>query len=67
MKIVSRKIKLELANQKLTVADLSRKSGLSTFTINRVINGSHNVLPKTAGALADALGLPAEQLIDMED
>ena len=60
-------IQLEMARQKMTLAELCQKSGLSRYGVNKIMNDNRPVRPKTAGSLADALGIPVEQLIDMED
>lgn len=63
MKINKNAIELEMARQKLTLAALCEKSTLSSFGLNKVMNVNQEVRPKTAGLLAEALGVPVEQLI----
>ena len=45
--------------------DLQQKSGLPKATYIRALTGK-NVRPATIGKIAKALGVPVENLIDME-
>src|SRR5688572_14054620 len=49
-----------------TQADLARKAGLSPDTVSRIERGERP-RPRTAQALADAIGVPVERLLGLAD
>lgn len=55
-----------MAEQGLTRAELSKKSGISAVTVRDIINGKRPVImPATAGALASALGIDVLDIVTM--
>ena len=53
----------ELARNCMTLKELSEKSGVSYMTVNRIKNGTQELMPKTVGKLAKALNVTVETLI----
>ena len=66
MKLNQDQIKLEMARQRLTVNELCQKAGVSYLSFSNINAGKQNPRPVTVGKLAYALGVPVEQIIEME-
>lgn len=66
MKINYQKFFIACAKSKITMVAAVEKAGLSSFVLSRVKQGK-NVQAATAGKLADALGVPVTDLLDLED
>lgn len=66
MRIDKNKIELILAEKGLTQAVAAEKSGLSQSRYTVIIN-SEAVRPKTVGKIAQGLGVPIEDIIDMKE
>ena len=62
MQISKDKINIELARQGLTMAELAEKTGYSRARVNAILN-SINILPRTAGKIARALGVDVEEIL----
>jgi transcriptional regulator with XRE-family HTH domain len=58
-----KKFKLAQAKSCLSTSELSKKSGLGTNTIWKIISGKSVARPKTIGKLAKALNINVEELI----
>lgn len=63
MKVNSKKFEIIMANACMTFSDLSKKSGISQFTIARIKSGT-NANPATIGKIAKALNVSVEELIE---
>ncbi|MBU5254997.1 helix-turn-helix transcriptional regulator [Tissierella praeacuta] len=63
MKLDINKIKLERANQGLTMGELAEKSGLNLKTISKLENGSDSLRLVTVGKVAKALGKRIEDFV----
>jgi len=66
MKLNQDQIALELARQRLSAAELCGKAGISYPAFMKCKSGKHEPRPSTIGKLAYALGVPVEQIIEME-
>lgn len=66
MKINIKKLNLLLAKHMLTKQDLCSKSNLSHKSIENIYKGKL-VAPKTAGKLANGLGVPVTEIIEIEE
>ena len=66
MKINYQKFFIACAQSKMTMSVAVEKAGLSCRVLSRIKQGE-NVNALTAGKLADALGVPATDLLDLED
>ena len=64
MKIRKNVIELLMAEQGISVAVLSGKTGISSVGISRIKNGLQNPRPATIGKIARALNVPVENLIE---
>lgn len=66
---ISRRIEAEAARQGLSQAELARRTGLNSGTINRYVNGklSHGMSADSVRKIADALGVSCEALGMMGD
>lgn len=58
----TKKLVLARAQAALTVRELSKKSGVTTSTINRIEKGHIEPNPVTVGKIARALNVPVETL-----
>lgn len=56
-----------LANNCMTLKELSRMSGVNTVTLTRINQGTQNPMPATVGRIAKALGVPVETLLIKEE
>ena len=65
MKIDGSKLKFQMTIHHLSQKKLSKKSGLSTFTIFNALN-SKNVRPMTARLLSRAIGVETEKILKEE-
>lgn len=65
MRLDRNKIYLQLARQGLSVEDLSVRYGVSRQRIYVILN-SVSVSTKTAGRIAQALGVDVTEIIDMD-
>lgn len=66
MRIDKQKLNVILAEKGLTIGEAAKKSGLSRGRYTLIIN-SESVRPKTAGKIAQGLGVHIEDIIDMEE
>ena len=64
MKINANKFITAMAKAKLSVGELSEKSGIGKNTIYSINRGNYKATPKTVGLLASALGVDVEELIE---
>lgn len=62
MKLNQLKVKLLLAKQLISQADLADKAGISRQTLSAVMNG-RNCRPELLGRIAKALGVEPEEII----
>ena len=53
-----------MANACITINELSKKSNVSRYTLNKYTSGKSNPKPATIGKLAKALNVPVEELIN---
>lgn len=67
MKIDNEKLKLAMANKVYSAKDLSEKCGVAQITICRITKGAQKARPTTIGKIAKALGVPVEQIIELEE
>lgn len=65
MRLDRNKIYLQLARQGLSVSDLSVRYGVSRQRIHVILN-SVSVSTKTAGRIAQVLGVDVTEIIDMD-
>lgn len=65
MKIDGSKLKFQMSIHHLSQKKLSKKSGLSTYTVFNALN-SKNVRPMTARLLAEAIGIETEKVLKEE-
>jgi len=63
---VNGKIKLLRQQQALSLSDLSKMTGLSRITINRIENGKQKPMPRTVRKLAKALGVQVADLTSLQ-
>lgn len=63
MKLNQLKVKLLLAKQLISQADLADKAGISRQTLSAVMNG-RNCRPELLGRIAKALGVEPEEIIE---
>lgn len=63
MRVDKHKFEIVMANKCMTSADLSKKSGVSQFTITRMQTKAETQ-PATIGKIAKALEVPVEELIE---
>lgn len=62
LKLDRYKTELLMAEQKLNISDLARKSGAMRHTVYAAFNGS-NMRPVTVGKLSRALGVAPEEIL----
>ncbi|UZT82114.1 hypothetical protein [Caproicibacterium sp. BJN0003] len=65
MKINGSKLKFQMAIHNLTQTKLSKKSGLSTYTVFNALN-SKNVRPMTERLLSRAIGIEEGKILEEE-
>ena len=58
------KLKSLIFNNGLTYTELSKSSGVSRTSINRIVNNDFKARPSTVGKLAKALGCKVEDLLE---
>lgn len=63
MKISNRKLDLALARKCLNMRDLRKDKNVSQQTLTRIRQGEE-VLPKTVGCIATALGVDPKEIIE---
>lgn len=63
MEINVGKLKSLIYNNGLTYTQLSKNSGVSRASINRIVNNDFKARPSTVGKLAKALGCKVEDLL----
>lgn len=63
----SERIRDELAKRGWTVTELARKVGVSRRSMQRILGEKQRVRPDTQVALSQALDLPREDVIDLEE
>lgn len=63
MKLDSIKIKLIMAENELTHADLAEKLGVDRTWVSHLISGKRACRPVTAGRIAKALGVPVSEIV----
>lgn len=66
MTIDRSKVNIILAKKKITISEFCNKSGISRNRFYTVMN-SKNVTPKTAGHIADLLGVDVTEIIETEN
>ncbi len=66
MKIKVDKMLISMAASGLTVNELADRSGVSRNTISAIKAGKANCRPDKVGALARALGVEIEELVETE-
>lgn len=62
MKIDTRKIEILVAERKMSFGELSDAAGISRGNLKTVLTRDNNQ-PKTVGKMAEALGVPVEDII----
>lgn len=65
MKIDKQKFEIAMANACMKFSDLSKRSGISQFTIARMQTGAETN-PATVGKIAKALNVSVQELIEMD-
>nr|DAW24639.1 MAG TPA: LAMBDA REPRESSOR (TRIPLE MUTANT)/DNA COMPLEX-DNA COMPLEX, DOUBLE HELIX, TRANSCRIPTION-DNA.1A [Caudoviricetes sp.] len=65
MRINYQKFFIACATAKMTMSAAVEKANISCFILSRIKHGK-NVNAATAGKLAAALGVPVEELLDLE-
>ena len=65
MKIDRQKFEISVANACMNFSELSKKSGISQFTISRIKSGAETT-PATVGKIAKALNVNVKELIESE-
>ena len=65
MKIDKQKLEIAMANSCITFGELSKKSGVSQFTITRM-QGNVETHPATVGKIAKALNVSAQEIVQMD-
>ncbi len=65
MRINKAKINLILADKRITVSELCNSAGINRTRYYTILN-SRNILPKTAGKIADMLGVNVSEIIEEE-
>ena len=58
------KFKIAMAKACITINELSQKSNVSRYTLNKYTSRKSNPKPATLGKIAKALNVPVEELID---
>ena len=62
--VISERLRAEAANRGMSVADISRLSGLAYTTVNRILNSNSNTTTMVnLAALSDAIGLDLSNLL----
>ena len=56
-------IKLAVINSKESIKDIAQRAGINPHTLSLVLEGKKNFSLKTVGKIAEALNLPAQDLI----
>lgn len=64
MLVCKQKVELIMADNCISYDDLAKKSGLSRFTIQKMLAGKVDTRPATVGKIAKALGVKANELIE---
>jgi transcriptional regulator with XRE-family HTH domain len=67
MEVNVQKLKELRADRVLSLADLSRLSGVDRQTIWRIEDGRHGAHPRTIRKLAEALGVEPRELVKGEE
>lgn len=64
MSFDTKKARLVMADHCMSMADVTRKAGLSNTTLYKIMKGDgRNASIKTIGRIAKALGVPVQDLI----
>lgn len=63
MKLNKKAFELALAKKQMSKAELSAKSGVSLSTITKLSSEKHEGKPKTAGKIAQALGVDVADIM----
>lgn len=63
MVVCKQKVELIMADNCVTYDSLSKKSGLSRITIQKMLAGKVDTRPATVGKIAKALGVNAKELL----
>lgn len=63
LKIDRRKLDLIMAKQCVNLSETTKKAGLSSALVTRVVNGRYTLTTKTLGKLAKALNVEPQDLI----
>lgn len=64
MKLDSRKVQIQMAEQCMTVTELATKAELSRVFVSNCIKGSAKPKPATIGKIAKALNVPVQEIIE---
>lgn len=67
MKINKQKIKLIIAEQCLSLTELSKKTGIATSTLTKILNGKQNPREKTVGLIAKHLNISVIEILENEN
>lgn len=67
MKVDKKKVQLLLAKQCKTMCELSVEAGFSRQWLYLLFSQKRNMMPKTVGRLAAALGVDVEEIIEQTD
>lgn len=66
MRVDRKKFMIAMARARLGVGELSEKAGVGKNTIFAIKKGSYDTMPKTAGLLAEALGVDVTEIMENE-
>lgn len=66
MIVCKQKIEILMAEKRMTYEDLAKKSGLSRFTIQKMLANKVETRPATVGKIAKALEANVKELIELE-
>lgn len=63
MRIDKRKLEIVMARVGITTGELTRRSGVPSATVTRIINGVRDGRPATIGKIAKTLGVDPTEII----
>lgn len=67
MQFSTRKARLLIADQELSLDRLSKKADMPLITLSKVIKGKRNPTLRTIGKIAHGLGVDVIELIEQEE
>ena len=64
MKLSSKRVQIQMAEQCMTITELATKAELSRVLIGNCVRGCGNPKPVTIGKIAKALNVPVQEIIE---